>query len=58
MKAISVIERHSVIRRILEHLVLCVEEEPRPPPLPLELVRESDSDYVIWRDDVPEIEVG
>ncbi len=58
MKAISVIERPTVIRRILEHPDLWVEEEPRPPPAPLELVCEPDADYVPWRDDVPEIEVG
>ncbi len=58
MKAISVIELPSVIRRILEHLDLWVEEEPRPPPAPFELVCDRDADYVPWRDDVPEIEVG
>ena len=38
MKAISVIERPSVIRRILENLELWEEEEPRPPPGILEMV--------------------
>ncbi len=33
-------------------------EDPRPPPQPLEMVCEPDADYVPWRDDVPEIEVG
>jgi len=28
------------------------------PPVPLELVCEPDVDYVPWRDDVPEIEIG
>ena len=58
MKAISVIERPSMIRRILEHLELWEEEEPRPPPVPLEMVCEPDADYVPWRDEVPETEVG
>jgi len=58
MKAISVIERPSMIRRILEHLELWEEEEPRPPPVPLEKVCEPDADYVPWRDEVPETEVG
>jgi len=58
MKAISVIERPSVIRRILEHLELWEEEEPRPPPKSLEMVCEPFADYVPWRDDIPEIEVG
>ncbi len=48
----------SVIRPILEHLGLWVEEEPRSPTEPLELVCEPDADYVPWRDDVPEIEAG
>ena len=58
MKAISVIERPSVIRRILEHLELWEEEEPRPPPESLKMVCEPYADYSPWRDDVPETEVG
>ena len=59
MKAISVIERPSVIRRILKHLDIWEEEEPRPPPPgSLEMVCEPDADYLPWRDDVPVIEVG
>jgi len=58
MKAISVIERPSVIRLILEHLELWHEGEPRSPPDSLQMVCEPDADYVPWRDDVPEIEVG
>jgi hypothetical protein len=38
MKAISVIERPSVIRRILVHLELWEEEETRPPPDSLEML--------------------
>ncbi len=56
MKVISFIEQPSVIRRILKHLDLW--EDPRPPPQPLELVCEPCADYVPWKDDVPEIEVG
>ena len=56
MKVISIIEQPSVIKRILKHLDLW--EDPRPPPQSLELVCEPDADYVPWRDDVPEIEVG
>jgi hypothetical protein len=56
MKVISFIEQPSVIRRILKHLDLW--EDPRPPPVPLELVFEPCADYVPWKDDVPEIEVG
>jgi len=51
-------ERPSVIRRILKHLELWEEEEPRPPPGTLEMVCEPDADYLPWRDDVPGIEVG
>ncbi len=58
MKAISVIERPSVIRRILEHLDLWVEELPRPPPAPLDVVCEPDADYVSWRDGVPDVDAG
>jgi len=58
MKAISVIERPSVIRRIQEHLELREEEEPRPPPESLKMVCEPDADYLPWRDEVPETEVG
>jgi len=47
-----------VIRRILKHLELWEEEEPRPPPGTLEMVCEPDADYLPWRDDVPGIEVG
>ena len=56
MKAISFIEQPSVIRRILKHLDLW--EDHRPPPQHLELVCEPCADYVPWKDDVPEIEVG
>jgi len=42
MKVISLIEQPSVIRRILKHL---------------ELVCESDADYVPCRDDIPGIEI-
>ena len=56
MKVISVIEQPFVIRRILKHLDLW--EDPRPPPQPLEMVCEPDTDYIPWQDDVPEIEVG
>ncbi|NOQ22836.1 MAG: hypothetical protein GQ565_09370 [Candidatus Aegiribacteria sp.] len=56
MKVISFIEQPSVIRRILKHLDLW--EDPRPSPLPLELVCAPCADYVPWQDDVPEIEVG
>ena len=31
---------------------------PRPPPIPLEMICEPDVDYIPWQDDVPEIEVG
>ncbi len=55
-QVISFIEQPSVIRRILKHLDLW--EDPRPPPVPLELVCEPCADYVPWKDDVPEIEVG
>jgi hypothetical protein len=58
MKAISVIEQPSVIRRILEHLELWDEGEPRPPPDSLQMVCEPFADYIPWRDDVPEVEVG
>ena len=58
MKAVSVIKRPSVIRRILEHLELWEEEEPRPLPEILGMVCEPYADYVPWRDDVPETEVG
>ena len=58
MKAISVIERPSVIRRILKHLSLYEEEKPRSPPDSLQMVCEPYADYVPWRDDVSEIEVG
>jgi len=34
------------------------DEDPRPPPVPLELVCEPCADYVPWKYDVPEIEVG
>jgi len=56
MKIISFIEQPSVIKLILKHLDLW--EDPRPPPRPLEIVCEPCSDYVPWKDDVPEIEVG
>ena len=56
MKVISLIEQPSVIRRILKHLDLL--EDTRPPPKPLEMVCEPDTDYITWQDDVPEIEVG
>ena len=56
MKVISFLEQPSVIRRILKHLDLW--EDPRPPPIPLEMVCEPDADYIPWQDDVPEIEVG
>ena len=56
MKVISFIEQPSVIRRILKHLDLW--EDPRPPPEPVEMVCEPCADYVPWKDDVPEIEVG
>jgi len=68
MKVISFIEQPSVIRRILKHLDLW--ENPRPPPQPLEssspreppeplkMVCEPNLDYVPWKDDVPETEVG
>jgi len=56
MKVISFIEQPSIIRRILKHLDLW--EDPRPPPQPLEMVCEPCEDYLPWRDDVPEIEVG
>jgi hypothetical protein len=42
--------------RILKHLDFW--EDPRPPPQHLELVCEPYTDYVPWKDDVPEIEVG
>ncbi len=58
MRVTSVMERPAVIRRILEHLDLWVEEEPRPTPVPLKPVFDPDADYVTWRDDVPEIEAG
>ncbi len=41
-----------------KHLELWEEEEPRPPPESLKIVCEPFADYVPWRDDVPEIEVG
>jgi hypothetical protein len=56
MKAISFIEQPSVIRHILKHLDLW--KNARPPPEPLELVCETDAEYIPWQDDVPEIEVG
>ena len=56
MKVISFIEQPSVIRRILKHLDLW--KDARPPPEPLKLVCEPCADYVPWKDDVPEIEVG
>ena len=56
MKVVSFIEQPSVIRRILKHLDLW--EDPRPPPIPLEMVCEPDADYIPWQDDVLEIEVG
>jgi hypothetical protein len=56
MKVISFIEQPSVIKRILKHLDLW--ENSRPPPQPLEMVCEPCADYLPWRDDVPEIEVG
>jgi hypothetical protein len=56
MKVISFIEQPPVIRRILKHLDLW--EDPRPPPISLEMVCEPDVDYIPWQDDVPEIEVG
>lgn len=56
MKVISFIEQPSVIKRILKHLDLW--EEPRPPPESLEMVCEPCADYIPWKDDVPEIEVG
>ncbi len=56
MKVASFIEQPSLIRRILKHLDL--REDPRPPPIPLEMVSEPDVDYIPWQDDVPEIEVG
>ena len=56
MKIISFIEQPSVIRRILKHLDLW--ENPRPPPQPLELVCEPIAEYVPWKDNVPEIEIG
>ena len=56
MKVISFIEQPYVIRRILEHLDFW--EDPRPPPMLLEMVCISCADYVPWQDDVQEIEVG
>jgi hypothetical protein len=56
MNVVSFIEQPSVIRRILKHLDLWVH--PRPPPQPLEMVSEPCAEYVPWKDDVPEIEVG
>lgn len=32
--------------------------DPKPPPLPLELVCEPFAEYLPWSDNVPEIEVG
>jgi len=55
MKAISFIEKPSVIRRILKHLDLW--EDPRPPPKPLKLVCEPCTDYLPWKDNVLKIEV-
>ena len=56
MKVISFIEQPSVIKRILKHLDIW--DEPRPPPESLEMVCEPCADYIPWKDDVPEIEVG
>ncbi|PKO23442.1 MAG: hypothetical protein CVU38_03990 [Chloroflexi bacterium HGW-Chloroflexi-1] len=46
MNVVSVIERPSVIMRILDHLELWEEEEPKPPPETLEMVCEPDTDYL------------
>ena len=56
MQVIPFIEDPLVIRRILEHLDLW--EDPRPPPESLEPVCEPCTDYVPWKDDVPETEAG
>lgn len=54
MKAISFIEQRSVIMWIFKHLDFW--DESKLPPKPLELVCEPTDDYVLWKDNVLEIE--